>query len=399
MNQNETNDFSIDLADLAQAIRLREGVEGVQRALWVLYSQDIPSTRVWSAELRIPVPVLAALRGELERRNVIESGRGYRLTNAGRSWLAEIFSIRETISSTCPSCQGSGRVLPSEIYPILEEFSEICADRPAADVTLDQSHATPETGIRKALMLLEKGLLAEPLLFLGDDDLISVACHLMRRRFASENAAEIRVLDIDTRYLDYINTVTSGDVATQQYDVREAIPQDLPGKFKVAFTDPAYTSNALTAFSFRCMQALQKEGLLLLSMPVPDLNTYHHLQKQLISMNFVLQEIHPNFNQYFGASLHAHVSTLFVCQKTVAQEPNESSFLHFSPFYTGETRITGGIYECTLCDTIYKVGPGEEYITVQELKEAGCHECGNTFFRRLGSRSSDSDPSSELNLK
>ena len=199
----------------------------------------------------------------------------------------------------------------------------------------------------------------------------------MRRRFASEDGRNPGT-GLDTRYLDYINTVTavmlphSSMMYVKQYHRicqkvqgcihRSGLYQQRSDRFFI----PLHASPAKRRAAAVIHAGSRPEHL---SSPAKTAD-FHE---------FRAAGNPPNFNQYFGASLHAHVSTLFVCQKTVAQEPNESSFLHFSPFIRRDP-YHRGIYECTLCDTIYKVGPGEEYITVQELKEAGCHECGNTFF-------------------
>lgn len=397
------------LAELAEAVRLREGVEGVSRALWLLYSRDIPSTRAWSQELHIPVPVLAALRRELEKRDVLATGQGLNLTQPGKVWLKEIFGMQEVPRSECPTCKGSGKVLPPEVIPVLEEFRSICEDRPSVDVTLDQSHATPETGIAKAFYLLEQGLLGESLFFMGDDDLISIACHLMRTRFLAghENPGKICVADIDERYLRMISEISEGSIQTFEYDVRNDFPQEYRDQFSVALTDPAYTPNALMTFAYRCGEALRTDGRMLLSMPIPDTVTLLELQRSLNRMQFVLRDIHEDFNHYIGAAIHAHVSSLFICIKTAVtkNETNESTAVNsftpsYTPFYTGDIRQPGGMYRCTLCDTIYSVGPDEEMKTIQELKERGCDECENTRFRRISTREIDSSPdddsSSEL---
>ncbi|MBN2329386.1 MAG: bis-aminopropyl spermidine synthase family protein [Candidatus Omnitrophica bacterium] len=387
------------LAELAQAIRLREGVEGITRALWALYGGKIFSTRDWTAAVQIPVPVLAALRRELEKRDILIQGKKLQLSEAGMEKLESLFGRQEKIDAQCPACQGGGRILPPEVMPVLEEFREICDKRPRVDVTLDQSHATPETGVRKALLLMEKGLLMRPLLFIGDDDLISVACHLVRNRFMpnAQEAAAITVLDIDARYLELIRQASQGQIQVREYDVRQELPEDLHDRFSAVLTDPAYTENGITAFAYRSWRALEEAGSLFLSMPFADGPSLHSIQNNLVQMGFAFRDILIGFNRYKGASIHASRTNLLIAEK-IRSTPEKSFRLRYTPFYTGEVRPPRSVYACTMCKTPYPVGPEEAFPTIFDLKKAGCKECGNDSFQRLNSREaneSNRSPSQE----
>ncbi len=385
-SSNQVNTNELDFSELANAIQLREGVDGITRALWILYSQSVASTREWSRMLHIPVPVLAALRRELEKLAVVKSEGKLELSEEGYQLLSEKFGGAKKPKNQCLVCGGSGRIFPPEAMEILDEFREICEKRPDVDVTLDQSHATPETGIRKALLLLEMGLLNRSIVFLGDDDFISIACLLVRRRFMNKESIDepLYVLDVDTRYLDMIREISKKEIQVQPYDVREELPDALQGKFGVAVTDPAYTNNAVIAFAYRCLCAVQNTGAFFLSMPMQDAETMGNIQSNLVEMGWVVREIYPQFNEYWGASIHAHVSSLFVWEKWLSIPPDKFKELRYTPFYTGELRSPGGLYECTACESSIQVGVNQEYSTVSELKKKGCPECGNTKFRRIG---------------
>lgn len=391
MTENQENSASAMgnqacFVELAEAIRLREGAEGISRALWLIFNGNIHSTNEWSRTLHIPVPVLAALRRELEKRDILQTGSGLILTSSGKSLLEHLFHSRAIPSSSCPTCLGSGRVVPAEFYPLLQEYTRICDQRPDVDVTLDQSHATPETGIRKALLLLEKGWLGRSLLFLGDDDLISVACFLVRKHFMPDTAVlgKILVNDIDSRYLDLIQTVSHGEIAIQNHDVRNEWPNGFTQKFDAALTDPPYTVSAISTFAYRCCQVLNQPGQLLLSMALPDSEGLGEIERNILSFGCVVREIFPHFNRYIGASIHAHTSSLLLCEKYTACPPENFPQLRYTPFYTADHGSPGGNYQCTLCEATYPVGPGKEFSTIQNLKKAGCVECGNRSFRRTG---------------
>lgn len=374
------------LQEITDSVRLREGILGLTRSLWVLYDQQVTSTREWSIQVKIPVPVLAALRRELEKRNVLETGKSLRLTKTGLHLVESLFGKHERMRFLCPACLGTGRLFPPAAFKSLKKFESACQSRPSVDVTLDQSHATPETAIRKCLLLLEKGLLNQSILFLGDDDGISLSTHILRQDvYSTINAfGELYVLDIDDRYLKWLSDQSEGQIQTLKYDVRDELPEPLHNRFAVALTDPAYTENGITLFSYRCMEAMQTGGSLLLSMPFPDAAALRSIQQNLLTSGLAIQEILHQFNEYEGASLHGHHSSLVICEKVCSSPPDKSHFLRYTPLYTGEVRAPGGMYECVLCSTKHQVGPTQELKTIQDLKAAGCSECGHDSFRRIG---------------
>ncbi|MDP8245299.1 MAG: bis-aminopropyl spermidine synthase family protein [Candidatus Hinthialibacter antarcticus] len=386
MKQPETiEELNLWLSELAKSVRLREGVEGVTRALWALYQNPGISTHDWSWHVQIPVPVMAALRRELEKRDVLKEVRTLVTTPNGDAVLERLFGNPGAMPFLCSSCQGRGNVLPPQAMQVVEEFAAICDERPDPDMALDQSHATPETGILKALFLLNKGLLGRSLFFMGDDDLTSVACYLVRKQVYQnqDGLGTIAAADIDSPYLDLIQEVTDKSVETLVYDARTDFPSDWQGKFDVALTDPPYTLNGASAFAYRCREATTPQGTFILSMPPPGVDEWWDIQQNLLQMGWSLRETHPQFNEYEGASIHAHASSLYLWEKSSRPSPEIELDLRYTPFYTGERRAPGGTYACTLCGTEYEVGPEKECASVQELKSNGCDECENDKFRRV----------------
>lgn len=388
MNAPQSKDeLNAWLVNLAESVKLREGVEGVYRALWSLHQNPGISTHDWSWHVQIPVPVMAALRRELEKRDVLQQVRTLKTTPQGEDILKRLFGRPKEVSLVCPACDGRGNVLPPQAMPLVERFVDICDERPDPDVSLDQSHATPETGILKALFLLNKGLLGRSLFFMGDDDLISIACYLVREAVydSHEPLGRIVVADIDNAYLELIQKHSDKRIETFIYDARESLPIELQSCFDVGITDPPYTPNGIQAFAGRCRQSVGDSGRLLLSFPPPGGADYADIQRKLLDIGWRLDEIHPQFNEYEGASMHAHHSTLFVCETFQPLSPDIDSNLRYTSFYTGERKAPGGRYECTMCETRYDVGPGREWKTIDELKQSTCEECGNDRFKRVGS--------------
>lgn len=326
------------LSELAESIRLREGANGIAKALWYLFRGNAHSTHDWSRAVHIPVPVLAALRRELEKRSILSEDKRIVLTDEGKTLLQTLFKSKEIPKSDCPVCVGLGYILPTEAQSLIHKMSDISANRPTVDVTLDQSHATPENSIRKAMLLLEKGLLDQSILFMGDDDLISVACMLVRYRYFDDvkSLGKMVVMDIDERYLHYIEEQSNGLIETSVYDVRNPLPDEYHHQFHTALTDPAYTVNGITAFAFRCHEATDENGTLYLSMPHIDPQANGEIQTNLLQMGWTLRGQYNQFNEYTGASIHAHVSSLYLWEKW---KPNTAfSGIHTERFYTAERK-------------------------------------------------------------
>lgn len=391
MNENSTTSL---FDELAQAIRLREGVEGISRAMWLIHQKQARSTHEWSRQLRIPVPVLSALRRELEKREILVAD-SLEVSESGKTTLNRIFGQGDSVSTVCPTCTGIGSIIPPQLTPALEELREMSEERPKADMSLDQSHGTAETALRRALLLYEHGLLGQSLLFVGDDDYVSIACLVARKHLfhTTDELGLMTVLDIDPRYLDTISAHSDERIETLDYDVRTPLPRELHGRYDAAITDPAYTTNALLAFSIRCAEATHSDGSLLLSMPMPDSAEWGGILHQWLQQGWVIREIHAQMNEYIGASIHAHRSSAMWLQKIAPFSPETEHELRYTPFYTGDRRPAGGLYRCTVCDTEHVVGPGEEFSTIAELKTARCHECDNDTFSRKGPRTQTEDNS------
>ena len=69
------------LEEVARATRLREGAEGVAQVLRTIYASDRIKLGDISREVGVPVPVVAAVRRELERVCLLERDKGLALTS------------------------------------------------------------------------------------------------------------------------------------------------------------------------------------------------------------------------------------------------------------------------------------------------------------------------------
>src|SRR5205823_5772615 len=106
------------LKRVAERSQLREGPQGIENVLRAIYraqndSASEPLTgRALARVARLPVPVVTAVRRELEREGVVEPGPHIRLTDAALaavndSWGWSSSSDAEG-SIVCKVCQGTG---------------------------------------------------------------------------------------------------------------------------------------------------------------------------------------------------------------------------------------------------------------------------------------------------
>ena len=72
----------------------------------------------------------------------------------------------------------------------VERLAEIITGAPSVDVTLDQAPCSPDTAMRRALLMLQNGALeGKRVLLLGDDDSVSIAIGLLGRALRKNDLA------------------------------------------------------------------------------------------------------------------------------------------------------------------------------------------------------------------
>lgn len=396
------SDKSRLLREVAERAQLREGPHGIESVLRAIFraqheTEGEPLTgRTLARMVRMPVPVVTAVRRELEQAGFVEPGPHIRLTDAAHRALSGPWgwadASQEGNKVTCEVCEGTG-VTPRGPHweAVLGTLRRHFKGNPRVDVTLDQSHCTPETNLRRVAFLQEQGAIAgKDVLVLGDDDSLSAAVALAGKEFSPSGRLARRVvaLDTDNRILTHLRdiAVTEGVIiGLVRHDLRKPLPEDLRGEFDTVATDPAYTLPGLTLFLSRAVEAIKPEGgRVFLSFGHRPPDELLAAQRVIADMGLVIERLIPNFNSYVGAGILAGVSDLYVLQVT-----NETTPLidgdYSGPLYTGQVRPTVRIYVCTACRSQFAVGgeAGGQFSTIEVLKEKGCPSCGNHSFRLI----------------
>ncbi len=381
------------LESAAVGARVREGAEGVRAVLRAVHVAGTIATRDLAQSARLPLPVVAAIRGELAKLDVIEkrpSGAG--LTPRGQQLADEMFGE----SASVPNAAHSSPDAPTDLLARVRDFT---SQRPDADTTLDQAKATPETLVRRvAYLASHDALTGRRVLCLGDDDFVTGAIvawtQLESDAGRKANPDRLCALDIDPRIVSAL--AARDGVEAHVWDARDPVPDDLRGAFDVVVTDPPYTLPGTELFLSRAAEAVGAR---------PGTRCYfsfghvapqdmRDIQAAMLDIGWIVSEWTPAFNEYEGGGLIAGTSLL----AELVLAPDAESIVpgHYEgDLYTSDVRPAISTYRCRECGALCAVGPGAPISTIADLKRAGCSECGADRFVRTGRRTGGEQASAQ----
>ncbi len=341
-NRTENRHSGNVLADVAADARLAEGPEGVRCILRAIYRAGTLPVRDLARETGLPVPVVAAVRGELESRGWVERRGGVILSSAGRNAVEKQLGLGCRRRFQRPDFP----VLDDEMRSLHARMEAFGEQRPAVDVRLDQSHATAETALRRAMYLYENdGFEGRDILILGDDDLTSLAIGLLAD-FLGISVRRVVVLECDPRLVAYLNAAsheTGQAVEAVEHDLRSDLPGDMSADFDLFFTDPPYTLAGLSLFVSRGAAGLRpevgKQGYICFGNRRPE-ETLAAV-RTITETGLAPVEIVPDFNRYDGAQMLAGVSQVIRTVATDRLTPLVRGFYKGSLYTADRTRKTG----------------------------------------------------------
>ena len=345
-------------AEVAGAVGLAEGPAGVRAVLRAL-AGGAGSTRAVGRETALPLPLVAAVCGELRARGVLTADRPGRLTAAGAAAF------------------GGAPVKVSDVdrAGLAAALEDAAAAVPLVRVELDQTHCTVPTKVRRVLAMHEAGAIAgRRVLVLGDDDLVSVALAVLAERHGIVPAS-LTVVEVDPALVGFLRSRLAGapfPVAVLEHDLRA--PLELDGPVDAVQTDPPYTVDGAGLFLERAAAVLRPGADVFLSLGVRRPAETVRLQEVLCRLGLAVRSMTPGFNEYVGAGVLGGTSALW---HLVAAAPAETMT---ATVYTGAGRSRRR-YACVGCGTVQTVGEGRRWRTVGELKQAGCPRCGGRTFQ------------------
>jgi predicted methyltransferase len=328
------------VAEVAEAVGLAEGENGVRAVLAALARLEPVSVSRISRVAALPVPIVASVCGELRKRQVVAQQRPAQLTAAGRDLFGGARLRLE--ASGCPECLGRGSILPDELAPSVRDVARLAREAPAQRVELDQCQCSVETKLRRVLALHEAdALVGRRLLLLGDDDLVSLALESVVRRFGSaKTVAQLTVLDVDPAIVAFLRERFKKarlPWSCLQHDLREPLPVRLRASFDTVLTDPPYTVAGARLFLSRAAEAIRPDGRVFLSFACARADDAQRVQRQILAMGFEIESLVRDFNRYLGAGVLAGTSHLYRLRAGPASHPVVAGRFE-GPLYTAECR-------------------------------------------------------------
>ena len=302
--------------EVALAVGFAEGERGVRAVLETLARLEPVSTRRIARACELPVPIVAAVCGELRKRSVVAEERPAQLTPAGRQLFAR-GRLRLGRAATCSACIGRGIVVGDELEPLSRELALAVRGGPPARLELDQCHSTVATKLLRLLSIHEAGaLVGRRILLLGDDDLTALALRLLVDRHGSGSTiASLAVMDVDPALVAFLELELADapfPVTLVEHDLRRPLPRALVGAFDTVVTDPPYTTAAARLFLSRAADALEDgRGDVFLSFGSKRPGATAQLQHAIAELGFVIQRLSRDFNEYVGAGVLGGTSHLY----------------------------------------------------------------------------------------
>jgi len=293
--------------DIAIKTHLGESAMGVKSLLQFVGDNPNCQLEKASAELNIPVPVLAAVRRESEKAGLLLRSNGLVLSEEGKKLVGIPTQIGKDIL----------------FDQFMGDLKDIFLNRPQNNPQLNQAHSTPQTSFERAHLILKSYPRPSTLLTLGDDDLVSLSTQYLAEKF--NVGLKVAVLEVDNRLTEYIQQSAiylKLEINVICHDIHNGIPPDFENSFECFCTDPPYNLEGLKSFLSAGTASLKTEpgcrGYLSYPQlpPVQQLEFHRILQERRL----VVREIRKNFNLYHGATIHAHTSSLF----TLEYVPNTS---------------------------------------------------------------------------
>ncbi len=365
-----------------EKVNLDEGKGFIESLLLEVYISERTSNKNISEKVKLPIPVVTAIKKEFIKLNIVIQENGIKLTQLGKKYVEQELKYEGIDKNLYKGLINNN--IPDDL---IANVGKILDNRPPVDLTIDQTHCTKETSLKRALYSLKNNsLIGKKIICIGDDDLVSISLAILIKKLfeKSENKAYIQVVDIDNRYLNYITEVSNKlnlNINCENIDLRSPMKNELSNKFDCFFTDPPYTLNGLELFIKRGIEALKKEKGLSIFLSYghksPDFTL--DMMRLFTNLNIVPVEIIKGFNKYEGAGIIGGEGQ-FIHLNTTSFTSFVKEDVFTGNIYTGEIKNKPKIYICKTCGEKYEIGYKKEIKTIEELKTAGCSKCASTTF-------------------
>lgn len=325
--------------EIANITQIREGPQLIKDYVNLISIYKTINTADLAIKLGIPIPIVSAIRRELEKRDIINRlPSGMSLSLKGRNLIVNPVRIQSDRIEEISEFDFRPRMdkkLLSKVRYYLEKAPSIRRD-------LNQTSATAETSVKRVYFMHSRFALAgKNIMILGDDDLVSITIELFRKIVldTSNFTSEVMVLEIDKRWVEYIQYIVSKEklsICCKVHDLRIPIPKEYRNRFDTVETDPPYTSEGFRLFVSRGTEALKQEARkdLFISFGNKSPQESLNIQKDILEMGLDTREFVRDFNRYKGATILCNRSNLYHLRTTKASSKYQYSGLKKQQLYT-----------------------------------------------------------------
>ncbi|UCG02229.1 MAG: adenosylmethionine decarboxylase [Candidatus Heimdallarchaeota archaeon] len=299
---------------IAEKSHLKEGEKGVERIVVEIYryQNQKMTNKELSRNVRIPVPVLSAVRGELLGVGFLKTKSI--LSPAAIEWIHKKLGLKYSSEFFQDFISDSTFSISKRYIDFFKPVIDYLNLRPHPEYKYDQSRSTSESVIKRALLMLKNGdVEGKRIAILGDDDGVSLALAFLKC------AKDIFVIDIDSRVLEFINSFAreknlTNVLNTHLWDIRNTFPKRWRHRFDTFETDPPYTVAGFKLFVNQALNLLDpiKGGSGYISFGVKSPHDTWVCQQHLLEAGFSIEEFIHGFNRYHGASILGNTSNLYV---------------------------------------------------------------------------------------
>lgn len=370
---------------------LKESAEVINQLLVEVFLTKGISTKELASKLNLPIPVVTALSKEWIKLGLMISQGGKHLSRKGRIYVEQQLGwsgVNLNYYIKLSQLKVERELLCQEL---IAELSSGIQNRPTVTVEYDQAFATIETSVARACLLLDNHqLINKQILFLGDDDLTSLAVGLLMKKISKSTTppTPIIVYDMSQEIIQCLEESAVNldlNIICHQIDFREGHPDLFSNQFDVVFTDPPYTMSGLKLFLSRAIAGSKADnGRIYLSFGKKEPELQLAVQQLISNQNLIMSDSKKNFNQYHGAAILGGKSDLYTLKTTPATYPIISAESPYDQLiYTGELKAKASVYQCDSCLEHYQMKEQLTILTIEKLKNSGCYKCGNNKFKRL----------------
>jgi S-adenosylmethionine decarboxylase proenzyme len=368
-------------------MNLLHPVEVLETLLIRLYLYERTSNKELSLKSGLPIPLISAFKKELIKYNHAENKGIFKLNPTGIKYVENKLGYKsiDIEKYNLLSSAEKRTEFENELNFLLEP---IYNNRPQANVLLDQAHATLATSIRRVMLLLNNpNTFKQNILFLGDDDLTSLALMMAFKKLGHHASENIFVKDIDQGLLTFIQQTAKKNnfvINTAQLELKLA--NQYAKNFDIVLTDPPYTLSGLKLFLSRAISFTKNDNSeILLSFGQKKPTEQQEIQRLFNHQNLLIKNIYPQFNQYHGGSIISSTSDLYVLSVTAQTYPVISGkTLYSDKIYTGEINPRVKFYQCKSCHHMTTIGHGKDILTIEQLIKITCNQCHGSKFQYRG---------------